>query len=127
MLLLKPSRIHGVGVFTTKFVRKGENLGDLLFSVRDWKWSSRQDPGKYGVRAARDGWYVPKDIHRLCCGWYLNHSDRPNIEADGDQERWTATRAIRAGEELTINYQALEGDAFAERLRKSASRKRRRA
>jgi hypothetical protein len=53
----------------------------------------------------RDGYHCPRDWHRMSIGWYLNHSDRPNVAMNGMRAR--ATRAIPAGTELTVDYGAL--------------------
>ena len=46
---------------------------------------------------------VPPNLNMLSVGWYVNHSDTPNVEAD-DDGRFHALRRIRKGEELTADY-----------------------
>ena len=41
----------------------------------------------------------------MSIGWYLNHSPRPNVRMRGMSA--LAVRALRAGEELTVDYGAL--------------------
>lgn len=108
MLVLKPSKIQGVGVFTTTKIRKGER--PPLFA-RDWvfrkKCTGRQR--HFCVPTKLGGYYCPKNYHRMSIGWYLNDAPthinglrtRPNCSS-GTYPR--ALRHIQAGEELTIDY-----------------------
>jgi SET domain-containing protein len=105
-LILKPSAIDGIGVFTLTPIKKGDKAP--LFADDDTKVISRQENARlpkayarYHVPDAAEKWWGPVDYHRLSIGWYLNHSSQPNIDAAAD---FTALRAIRAGEELTIDY-----------------------
>jgi SET domain-containing protein len=41
----------------------------------------------------------------MSIGWYLNHSEEPNVRIVGHRGR--SLRAIGAGEELTVDYHAL--------------------
>jgi len=45
----------------------------------------------------------PSSFNSLTPAWYLNHSRKPNLEVDGDY-RFFAKRAIKRGEELTVDY-----------------------
>jgi len=106
-LLLKPSGIQGVGVFTLGPIAKGEKVpvfpeDDSVVVAREEFARLPPDYAKYHVPDAEEGkWWGPKDYHRMTIGWYLNHSDAPNIDALAD---WTALRRIEPGEELTIDY-----------------------
>lgn len=52
----------------------------------------------------KEGAYeCPLSFNQLTVGWYLNHSDTPNCEADQDL-RFRALRDIHAGEELCSRY-----------------------
>lgn len=53
---------------------------------------------------------APADFNRLTMGWYLNHSERPNVSAIDGLE-FVAARLILAGEELTANYTNYSEDA----------------
>ena len=108
MLLLRPSRAHGVGVFTTRAIPSGAALP--LFEPDDWRFVHRPRGEervlcqRYGVPEG-DGFHCPRSWTRMSIGWYLNHSRRPNVRVDG--MRCRATRAIRTDEELTVDYGAL--------------------
>lgn len=104
MLILKASPIHGVGVFTTTAIRSGQRIP--LFAVEDWRLRQKVTGYKrrYSVKAP-DGWHGPANFHRMSIGWYTNHSTRPNVVMDGMFA--TATRHIKAGTELTLDYDKL--------------------
>jgi hypothetical protein len=108
MLILKPSPIAGVGVFTTIDIRKNATIEDGLFSdrifqteqVTGWKLHfSVWDPKRYG-------YWIPADYHRMQIGWYINNSTMPTCKT---KVGWNllAGRYIYAGEEITHNYELL--------------------
>lgn len=103
MLILKPSNIQGVGVFTTRKIRVGENpfIGIPDDSFLHKKVSNPQK--RYCIYEDRKGWWGPKDFTRMAIWWYLNHSKNPNIDTD----TWKAIKPINGGKELTINYNKL--------------------
>lgn len=101
-LILKPSPIHGVGVFAVKPIKRGTVLP--LFDPRDWRVVKK--PTGIDKRFCSNGngkYYAPRNWHRMSIGWYLNESRLPNVDA----KDWQALRDIRAGEELTIDYKNL--------------------
>ncbi len=108
MIVLRPSTIHGVGVFTTRALRKGEVVE--LFRRGDYRFV--ENPKGDELRMCRhfcvrdeDGYHCPKNWNRMSVGWYLNDSDEPNLEHENYVYR--ARRKIRAGEELLIDYDEL--------------------
>ena len=48
----------------------------------------------------------PKDFGCMEIGWYLNHSKTPNAYHDDDYNYY-ASNDIKAGEEITIDYNLL--------------------
>jgi SET domain-containing protein len=110
-LILGPSSIHGLGVFTTSDIKKGRKLPELFDD--DEVIIKRRKPdnivSRYSVKD-KDGWWGPKNLHRMSIGWYLNHSSTPNLlfvcEEDG-YEVFRALCSIRGGEELTVDYRTL--------------------
>jgi SET domain-containing protein len=70
---------------------------------------------------------VPPNLNMLSAGWYVNHSDRPNVEA-GDDGCFRALRRIRKGEELTADYRTFVDEPLPfrpKRVRKTATGRRR--
>lgn len=90
---VKRSKIHGRGVFAKQDLVRGEEIGTFI-----------------GRPARRNSPYVlwtetcGKPIGILGTGElrFVNHSDRPNAKFDG--LILLARKKIRAGDEITINY-----------------------
>jgi SET domain-containing protein len=105
------SRLHGVGVIAIRTIPKGT----LVFAGEDehavWVRCSTVRRLPAALRALYEdfgmldgAWLgVPVSFNQLSVGWYVNHSDRPNLVA-GDDGRFRALRRVRAGEELTADY-----------------------
>ena len=115
MLVLRASSIHGVGIFTTQTIAKGDHV--RLWQEGDYRFvtfaESDEDPDLREVReiyCVKDGkgYHCPADFHRMSIGWYMNHSDTPNVRSSA-AEGWEyyATRAIEAGEEIVCDYTSL--------------------
>ena len=106
-----PSRLHGVGVRAIRDIP----AGTLVFQGESGRvvWVSRAAVRRLpkAMRAlyedfgmvSGDQLGVPPNLNMLSAGWYVNHSNRPNVEA-GDDGRFRALRRIRKGEELTADY-----------------------
>ncbi len=113
---LKPSAIPGagVGVFATADIAAGAVLRDLFADddVRFLTWAEfaaldapAEVKENFAVRYD-DGAYLPLDFNRMSVGWFLNDSRDPNLAHDADYVYY-ALRALRAGEELLIDYDEL--------------------
>lgn len=108
MLMLKPSRIAdaGVGIFTTKPIKKGAIVP--LFADDGGHLVKRLDDDdaflvrKFAI-VVDDGWWCPRNWHRMSIGWYVNHMDVPNVISD-NKGSYHADRYIKSGEEIYINY-----------------------
>lgn len=107
-LVLKPSPIEGVGVFTERSIKVGEYL--RIWATNDWRtirnyYSRRllKMCTRFGVSPSRGCYYYPRSFVRMSLAWYLNHSVTPNVRIT-ESGRSYASRAIKKGEELTINY-----------------------
>lgn len=106
-----PSRTHGVGVRAIRDIPAGTRV--FHGESERVAWVSRAAVRRLpdAVRALYEDfgmvsgeWLgVPPNLNRLSVGWYVNHSDRPNLEA-GDDGRFRTRRRIRKGEELTADY-----------------------
>ena len=104
-LVVRPSRIHAAGVFTTAPIRKGARVVEYAGPRLTAEEANRLYDGAprtylYGLE---DGKTV---IDGEGMGAYLNHSCDPNCEIDEIKNRvWIfALRDIGAGEELLWDY-----------------------
>ena len=110
---LRPSPIHGLGVFLLQPVKKGELV---------WRFDSRIDriyaPEEVASLPAHMQhyletyctWHAGAGVFVLCGdnGRYFNHSDAPSTVSDGPA--FGTDRAVRdlaAGEELTSDYRTI--------------------
>lgn len=103
-LVMRPSPIHGTGVFATEAIRAGEQLywisGGVVYTSEDWRSGKVQlSPEQYNEEQIGDDLFVatPKSL-----GYYINHSCDPTLLNN------VAWRDIRAGEEVTSDYSAGE-------------------
>lgn len=110
--ILKPSD-YGVGVFATHDIARGTHLrlfGDEeTFGLRSIIRPKKDVPvlfQEYCVDRG-DELACPQDFGRMHVGWYLNHSSNPNTFRD-DDFKWYASRDIKSGEEILIDYNSLE-------------------
>ncbi|HTS10198.1 MAG TPA: SET domain-containing protein-lysine N-methyltransferase [Candidatus Eisenbacteria bacterium] len=104
-LVVRPSPIHSVGVYTSSPIRKGMRIVEyegerITPEEADRRYDGETRTYLYGLE---DGKTVI-DGHGL--GAYLNHSCDPNCEVDEIKGRvWIfAMRNIAAGEELVWDY-----------------------
>jgi SET domain-containing protein len=108
---LKPSRLHGIGVFAIRDIPKGTYVfrGDN----EDMLWVKVSATGRLDEEVKklyrdfcvlRDGKYgCPRSFNLLTPAWYINHSEKPNLAADETFDFYS-TRRIQKGEELTLSY-----------------------
>ncbi len=108
--ILKPSRL-GIGVFAAHDIKSSTYL--RLFRGKDEPKTSRIRAKKEVPEIFRefcvdrgDEMLCPEDFGRMNVGWYLNHSKNPNAQ-HRDYEYYSL-RDIKAGEEITIDYNSLE-------------------
>jgi uncharacterized protein len=110
-LVVRPSRIHSVGVFTTTPVRKGARIVEYVgprLTPKEADSLYDGDPRTY-LYGLGDGKII---IDGVGLGAYLNHSCDPNCEIDEIKNRaWIfALRNISAGEELVWDYNLYDDD-----------------
>lgn len=113
-LIIRSSDIHAAGCYTTARIAKGTRVveytgervtneeGDRLYKNKDYTYLFALDSGKEMV----DGYGM---------AMYINHSCDPNCETDQiDGRIWIiARRNIKAGEELTYDYNLFDGEGEA--------------
>ena len=109
--VLKPSD-HGIGVFAVHDIRAETYLRlfaddidpDAVSAIRK-KEDVPEVFRKYCIYR-RNTLVGPKDFGRMDIGWHLNHSSSPN--AYHRNYDYYSLRNIKAREEITIDYNALE-------------------
>lgn len=116
-ITLKPSTIHGIGVFALCDIPKG--CRDIFSKgVGNWIKLSIDDVEKLPDHSKNlvetyclfdeDHYYVPDYGFKVMdMVNYLNHSSQPNVCSVNDGEQYEALRDIKAGEELLVNYNSL--------------------
>jgi SET domain-containing protein len=101
--VLKPSSLGGIGVFATHDIKAGVQVLSGKFSKR--KAKTKEIPAeflKYCMFIDDEECWRPERFDKMEIGWFLNHSDHPNI-AKGANDLF-AVRDIKAGEEILIDY-----------------------
>jgi SET domain-containing protein len=119
-VVLKPSGIHGIGVFAIKHIPKGCRN---IFSTGVGEWIKvpiaevelLPAPSKDLIETYclfdEENYYVPDYGFKLMdLVNYLNHSKNPNIISVNDGEIFEAITEIQPGEELLINYGQIVGE-----------------
>jgi SET domain-containing protein len=109
---LKPSDIHGVGVFAILAIPKDTYIFNGDNSKMVWVDKSVIDEQDEEIIKLYDDFCIIKGNKYYCIdrfnnlnvGWYLNESkDAPNVGCDVNYEFY-ALRDIKIGEELTMDY-----------------------
>jgi hypothetical protein len=129
---LQPSRVHpgGVGVFAIRKIKRGTHLflGD---NNEQMVWIARRKVAAAPVAIRRlyrdfavlkNGRYgSPMNFDALTVAWYLNEpagGEKPNVRCDPRTYEFFASRDIRAGEELTVDYSTYSEQPPSTELRK---------
>ncbi|MBA4197816.1 MAG: hypothetical protein C0459_09700 [Chitinophaga sp.] len=111
---LKPSGVHGIGVFAAVDIPKGcttmfsEEMGEWIeLSFEEVALLPPHSKALIENFCLFDDkqYFVPANgFKQLDLSLFLNHSDKPNLISVNDGEFFKATRNIKAGEELFIDY-----------------------
>ncbi len=113
-VMLKPSAVHGIGVFAVNPIPKGCRS---MFSKDPGEWirmsfeevNSLPEPSRYMVETyclydERD-YFVPADgFKSMDISLYLNHNEEANIASIDEGVMFEALRDIEVGEELFLDY-----------------------
>lgn len=113
-VMIKPSPLHGIGVFAIRDIPKGTRD---LFSQGVGEWikltiaevealpKHSRDLVENHCLFDEDHYYVPDYGFKLVdLVVYLNHSDTPNVISIDEGEYFEAIKDIAAGEELLVDY-----------------------
>ena len=113
-VMLKPSGVHGIGVFAIRPIPKG--CRDFFSkAVGEWIKVPIADVEKLPAHAKdlvetyclfdEENYFVPDYGFKLMdLVNYLNHSDNPNVISVNDGEYFEALTDIATGQELLVNY-----------------------
>lgn len=105
---LQPSSIGGIGVFASHDIPEGTKIFRENHSHRKLKIKDIPEPfRKYCIFLSDEECICPERFDRMEIGWYLNHSEKPNISYKNDMKRFITIRDIKAGEEMLMDYNEL--------------------
>jgi SET domain-containing protein len=119
---LRPSKVAGTGVFAIRDIEKGCRA---MFSKPDkndqWVAISRKEVDALPDHAKHlienfclydeENYFVPDHgFKKIDLSLFLNHSDTPNLISIDDGEYFEATRDIKSGEELFLDYGEIVDD-----------------
>jgi SET domain-containing protein len=116
-IALKPSPIHGIGVFAIRDIPKGCRT---MFSKDNGEWTkvpiaeieklpdAARDLVETYCLYDEENYYVPDyGFKKMDLVNYLNHSAQPNVRSVNDGEYFETITDISAGQELLVNYEAI--------------------
>jgi SET domain-containing protein len=110
---VRRSGIHGRGVFAARTIRKGTTIIEYRGERTTWAIASRRpdsepdNPHHTFIFELDDGRVIDAGVRGNAARW-INHSCEPNCETYEDDDGRVfieSRRTIRAGEELTYDYQ----------------------
>lgn len=112
--MIKPSALHGVGVYAIREIPKGcreifsrstaEWVSIPRKRIEELPFYSRQLVETYCL-FDEDNYFVPEyGFKMMDMVIFLNHSDSPNIVSVNEGEYFMTIRDIKEGEEILINY-----------------------
>ena len=113
-ITLKPSPVHGIGVFALRDIPKGcktlfsRNVGEWIrVPISDIDQLPDQTRNMVETYCLYDEthYYLPDYGFKVMdLVNYLNHSSSPNVISVNDGEYFESLREIKEGEELLVNY-----------------------
>ena len=116
VLYLAPSKIEGVGCFADMRIRKGEYVRTWLPEDTRFVTLAKANASphrllfkRFGIRTG-NGYWAPANFLRISVGWYMNHSEDPNLQPDDGDVTYYALRDIRPGEEVTMDYRRMDDE-----------------
>ena len=102
-VFLKPSLISGVGVFTALELSAGVRVFPKFApKIRKVADVPSEFIG-YCILINDNECLSPQEFDHMEIGWYLNHSNNPNVERRANGNLYTI-RKIEAGEEILVDY-----------------------
>lgn len=106
MLEVRPSSIHGQGVFTRTRIAARRKLGELAGEIITVREARRRAKATAVITIVEFEDGVALDASTDTCLRYVNHSCSPNtyLRRANRRVEFYALREIRPGEELTCDY-----------------------
>lgn len=107
-LTIKPSAVHGNGVFTLKPFKRGDRVGTVQGAKVMYRPLVGGQSNRYAdwIGIGPNKWIDPIDEFQ-----YVNHSCNPTCALKGDRVlQVIALRDIAPGDEITIDYSITESD-----------------
>jgi len=113
-VIIKPSPLHGIGVFALRTIPKGQR-GLFSKNIGEWIPVSKKEVSElpqYSIDLVEnyclydeENYFIPDYGFKVIdLVNFLNHSDSPNVISINDGEDFETTIEIAAGEELLIDY-----------------------
>ncbi len=120
-VMIKPSGIHGIGVFAVRDIPAGCRE---IFSkeIGEWTTVTRKDVEDLPDHAKNivenyclydnESYFIPANgFKTMDLSLFLNHSDNPNIISVNEGEYFETVREVKKGEELFVDYgEIVEGE-----------------
>lgn len=107
LVILKPSPIDGIGIFATTFIKKGRIVLPRIKTRRAKIIDIPSAFLKYCVFLNNEECSCPNSFIHMEIGWYMNHSDKPNVMRKEDRNIY-AIEDIKEGDEILIDYNQFE-------------------
>lgn len=115
-VILKPSPVAGIGVFAIRDIEKGcramfskPDKNDQWITIARKEVEALPDHAKHLIYNYclydEENYFVPDyGFKKIDVSLFLNHSDTPNLKSVEDGNYFEATRDIKNGEELFLDY-----------------------
>lgn len=115
-VMIKPSPVDGIGVFSIRDIPKGcRNMFSLAKDEDEYITLTKNEVEQLPQHSRNlietyclfddNNYFVPAEgFKKMDLVYYLNHSDSPNVKSINDGEFFEALRDIKTGEELLIDY-----------------------
>jgi uncharacterized protein len=118
------SGVHGKGVFALQDIPEGETIIEYVGDIITWKQAQKAPPHNpaepnHTFYFHIDNKHVIDATHNGNAARWINHSCKPNCEADERKGRIfiKALRNIKAGEELNYDYGLIIEERYTKKLK----------
>lgn len=110
-IILRPSKIEGIGVFANSNVKKGTifpyDKKEKRIKIKDVKKNKKLHWMCERYCVEEEKYYLcPTSFHKMHYLWFLNHSKKPNL-VKGNR-CFVANKNIKKGGELLVDYSNLD-------------------